>query len=71
MREQAYRFYVADALWAISENTAKQVGGKSIKARFSDLISSRSSSADDKTGEEIALDVIRQAGLEVVPRESV
>ncbi len=47
----------------ISENTAKQSGGRYLRMRFADALSKKP--VPDKDGGEIALDIIRTAGLEV------
>ncbi len=38
-KKEAYRAYVTEALRIIGENTAKQVNGSYIKARYVDIIS--------------------------------
>ena len=63
-RDFAYRIYVTDCLRIISENTAKMGGGSYITAKLSDIINPKP--ADKRTGEEIAADIIRQAGIEVI-----
>ncbi len=64
-RDLAYRIYVTDCLRIISENTAKMVrGGSYITANFSDIINPKP--ADNRTGEEIAADIIKRAGIEVI-----
>ena len=63
-RDLAYRIYVTDCLRIISENTAKMGGGAYITAKFADIINPKP--ADDRTGEEIAADIIKQAGIEVM-----
>ena len=62
-RDLAYRIYVTDCLRIISENTAKMVGGSYITAKFADIINTNP--VDDRTGEEIAADIINRAGIEV------
>ena len=62
-RDLAYRIYVADCLRIISENTAKMGGGSYITAKFADIINPKP--VDDRTGEEIAADIIKRAGIEV------
>ena len=37
-RHRAYEVYVTDVLRIISENTAKQVGGSYVKARYAEII---------------------------------
>jgi hypothetical protein len=63
-KETLYRYYVTDALQVIAENTARN-GGTRITVRFCDLL--KSSPKDNRSGKEIAADVIRKAGL--VPTE--
>lgn len=62
-RDLAYRIYVTDCLRIISENTAKMCGGSYITAKLADIINPKP--VDDRTGEEIAADIINRAGIEV------
>lgn len=63
-RDLAYRIYVADCLRIISENTAKMGGGSYITAKLTDIINPNP--VDNRTGEEIAADIIKRAGIEVI-----
>ena len=63
-RDLAYRIYVTDCLRIISENTSKMGGGSYITAKFADIINPKP--VDDRTGEEIAADIIKRAGIEVI-----
>ena len=63
-RDLAYRIYVTDCLRIISENTAKMGKGSYITAKFADIINPKP--VDKRTGEEIAADIIKQAGIEVI-----
>ena len=63
-RDLAYRIYVSDCLRIISENTAKMSGGSYITTKFADIINPKP--VDNRTGEEIAADIIKQAGIEVI-----
>ena len=63
-RDLAYRIYVADCLRIISENTAKMGGGSYITAKFLDIINPKP--VEKRTGEEIAADIIKRAGIEVI-----
>lgn len=63
-RDLAYRIYVSDCLRIISENTAKMCGGSYITAKLADIINPKL--VDDRTGEEIAADIIKRAGIEVI-----
>jgi hypothetical protein len=48
----------------MTENTAKQVGGNYMTAEYEDLIHPKKK--DNRNGNEIAADVIRNAGIKVV-----
>ena len=63
-RDLAYRIYVCDCLRMISENTANQVCGAYMTSKFSDIINPKP--VDNRTGEEIAADIIKRAGIEVI-----
>ena len=63
-RDLAYRIYVADCLRIITENTAKMGGGSYITAKLADIINPKP--VDKRTGEEIAADIIKWAGIEVI-----
>ena len=63
-RDLAYRIYVCDCLRIISENTAKMGGGTYITAKLADIINPKP--IDKRTGEEIAADIIKRAGIEVI-----
>ena len=63
-RDLIYRIYVTNCLRIITENTAKHVGGNYISAEYEDLINPKKK--DNRTGDEIAADVIRNAGIKVV-----
>lgn len=63
-RDLAYRIYVTNCLRIITENTAKQVGGNYMTAKYEDLIKPKKK--DNRTGDEIAADVIKNAGIKVI-----
>ena len=63
-RELAYRIYVTDCLRMVTENTAKMSQGAHTAARFYDIINPKPGA--DRTGEEIAADIIKRAGIEVI-----
>ena len=63
-RDLAYRIYVTDCLRIISENTAKMGGGSYITTKLADIINPKP--VDNRTGEEIAADIIKRAGIEVI-----
>ena len=65
-RDMAYRVYVTDALRILTENTARYdgcFGGRYLVQNFSALL--RREPVDNRTGDEIAADVIKKAGLVV------
>ena len=63
-RDLAYRIYVTDCLRIIGENIAKRCDGSYITTKFADIINPKP--ADNRTGEEIAADIIKRAGIEVI-----
>ena len=65
-RAEICRIYVTDCLRLIAENTAKQCEGQYISKRYYDVAHgdmNGSQSADSRSGEEIAADVIKRLGL--------
>lgn len=48
----------------ITENTAKYSGGNYMTSKYADVIYPKAK--DNRTGDEIAADVIKQAGIEVI-----
>ena len=63
-RDLAYRIYVTDCLRIISENTAKMCGGSYITVKLADIINPKP--VENRSGEEIAVDIIKRAGIEVI-----
>ena len=63
-RDLAYRIYVTDCLRMATENTAKLSQGTYTAARFYDIINQKP--IVNRTGEEIAADIIKRAGIEVI-----
>ena len=63
-RDLAYRIYVAECLRMISENAASGGGGSYMAVKFEDVINPKH--VDNRTGEEIAADIIKRAGIEVI-----
>ena len=63
-RDLAYRIYVTDCLRMVAENTAKMTQGAYTVARFYDIINPKP--VDNRNGEEIAADIIKRAGIEVI-----
>lgn len=56
--------YVTDALRIVTENTAKFASGGYLKHRYIDLIDPQPQ--DSRSGDEIAQEVIKTAGLVVI-----
>ena len=63
-RDMAYRIYVTDCLRMITQNTAHKEGDRYITAKYSELIDPNPK--ETRTGDEIAADVIKRAGIEVI-----
>lgn len=63
LHAETYRVYVSDTLRIISENTARFGGGVYTKQRYYDVINPPK--VDTRTGDEIAADIIKRAGLKV------
>ena len=57
--ERRYRAYITDALMIITENTARYAGGKHLTKRWY----AKYEPKDERTPDEIAIDVIKNAGL--------
>lgn len=57
--EKQYRVYITDALMVIANNVCNVAGGQQIKTRYQDL----GKPQDTRTGNEIAVDVMKRAGL--------
>lgn len=61
--EHAFRKYVADAVHFMNEAVYKRIGGRCHKNTFSDFIDRKPE--DNRTGDEIAMEIIKKAGLKV------
>ena len=61
--DKAYRIYVTDCLKMISRSTAGFLKGPYMQTRFYDIAFKRN--PETRTGEEIAADIIKRAGLVV------
>lgn len=57
--EKVYRIYLTDALKQAVENVSKFAGGGVMSKRWFDLFKP----ADNRTGDQIVADVMRNAGL--------
>lgn len=56
-----YRVYMTDSVKALASTLAHANGGTEMSVRWLDLIDEKPT--DNRTGDEIALDVIQKAGL--------
>lgn len=61
--QDAFQTYVAECMRMISENSAK-FGGNYMSASLNDILHPKPK--DTRTGDEIAADIIKRAGLKVV-----
>lgn len=48
-KENAFRIYVTDALYAIAANTVKMFGGSSMQMRYADLINGKPQDTEQET----------------------
>ena len=62
-RDLAYRIFVSEGLRILTENTAKMVQGAYLTVNFLDIIDPKPK--DERSGAEIASDVLTRAGIEV------
>lgn len=62
--DKAVKIYYAECLRIITENTAKISGGSYITVKLSDILNPKP--VDNRTGEELAADIIKRAGIEVI-----
>lgn len=63
IRDELYRGYVADTLKLINDNLAKYVGGNTLRERYKELANVKKE--PEKSGDEIARDIIKRAGLRI------
>ena len=56
---------MTEALRVLTENTAKFARGSMIKEKFYDIINRKPKNVDTRSGEEIVLDIVKRAGLEL------
>lgn len=64
--ELIYKRYMADGLKYVTKSISQAFGGKYLYVSFFDLINNNKKQTVTKTGEEIATDVIKRAGLVVM-----
>lgn len=62
-RQFAYCIYMSEAAKIVTENTMRQYGGSKLTRSFHELVGV--GKPDARTGDEIAADVVRRAGLVV------
>lgn len=62
--DKAVKIYYAECLRIIAENTAKIGGGSYITVKLDDILNPKQ--IENRTGEEIAADIIKRAGIEVI-----
>ena len=62
--DKAVKIYYAECLRIITENTAKIGGGSYIAVKLADILNPKH--VENRTGEEIAADIIKRAGIEVI-----
>lgn len=62
-RAEIYRIYITDCLQLIAENTAKRVEGQYLTKRYVDIVDGTAQAEDNRSGDEIAADVIQRLGL--------
>ena len=67
-KETQYRAYVTDVLRLIGENVSKIAGGSYVAVRWADLLTKKVE--DERSGDEIAEDVIRRIGLKLKGEEN-
>lgn len=56
--EEAYRYYVTDCLYYLRRD-------KTLSRRFYDMVKNPVAKADNRTGDEIAADLIKKMGLKL------
>ena len=64
--EQTYRIYITEAIKLLTENTAKVVRGQMISERYYEIINHKQKHEEKKSGDEVVLDIVDRAGLELV-----
>lgn len=64
VENELYREYISECLRMLTESTAKIVSNSYMSVSYYDIINPKAK--DNRTAEEIVIDVITKAGLEVV-----
>lgn len=63
-REQLiFRSYISDALYCLNNAFAARFGGSELQTRFIDIVKPSLNEQDERSGDEIAEDIILRAGL--------
>ena len=62
-REKTYQYYVADALKNINDIVAKTFSGPYMTSRLYEMNGNSVKTHVEKTGDEIAMEIIKRAGL--------
>ena len=62
--DKAVKIYYAECLRIFTENTAKICSGSYITVKLADILNPKQ--VENITGEEIAADIIKRAGIEVI-----
>lgn len=57
-KELIYQTYITDSLKLIAENTAKKVGGNSLKVRFAEILESMYNNDKEEDASEVAEQII-------------
>lgn len=66
-QEQAvYRFYIAECLRIMTDNTARSAGGHTMTAKYSDIIDPKP--VETKKAEDIVVDIFTRAGIGIEER---
>lgn len=65
MQLNMYREYVTDGLQCLSESVANYFGGTYLQKRYADIIKGIKEEEDERSADEIVLEVIEKAGLSV------
>lgn len=65
IEQQLYREYVTDGLRCLSESVANYYGGTYLQKRYADIIHGFKEEEDERSADEIVLEVIEKAGLSV------
>lgn len=60
---EAYRIYVTDCLMYLNRSVSEQYGGSYKTIRYAEMVAPQKQ--DNRTGDEIAEDIIRRAGLKI------